>query len=84
MPLFKCSKCGGIENTALGDFWSTPEKPLCSECSTGIWHGRFEKKNATEAGCYIDKDGFLYYPNEVDLETMEWTYNRNYKMVGKA
>lgn len=46
MPLFHCSKCGVVENTALGAYWyeRLEGKPvLCSECSTGTWHGRFPK-----------------------------------------
>lgn len=35
MPLFKCHKCGTVENTALGDFWTNQDKPICSECKTG-------------------------------------------------
>lgn len=46
MPLFNCSKCGVVENTALGAYWynKAKERPvLCSECDTGVWHGRFAK-----------------------------------------
>lgn len=46
MPLFNCSRCGVVENTALGDYWYARAKGnpvLCSECSTGEWHGKFEK-----------------------------------------
>ena len=48
MPLFACSKCNAVENTALGEYWSRPKAPLCSECS-GLfnrWHGRFPKEQA--------------------------------------
>lgn len=49
MPLFQCSECYVIENTALGDFWSrqaglTPGLPICSQCATGKWHGRFARE----------------------------------------
>lgn len=47
MPLFNCSRCGVIENTALGAYWyerMKGEPVLCSECSTGTWHGRFPKQ----------------------------------------
>lgn len=85
MPCFRCSKCGCVENTACTDFWwRTKEEnlpPLCSECLEGKWHGRFEKRSAS--GWYYDKDGFIYSPAEVDAENMEWTYNRNFKMVGR-
>jgi hypothetical protein len=46
MPLFHCSKCGVIENTALGAYWYQKAKGdpvLCSECSDGAWHGMFNK-----------------------------------------
>lgn len=47
MPLFRCSKCDCVENTALGEYWGRPEKPLCSECSEirgNRWHGQFPKE----------------------------------------
>jgi hypothetical protein len=47
MPLFNCSKCGTIENTALGAYWYNRAKDLpvlCSECATGTWHGQFAKE----------------------------------------
>ena len=48
MPLYKCAKCGCVENTALGLYWTREimikdydwtgleeyrGKPLCSECA---------------------------------------------------
>jgi hypothetical protein len=34
---------------AIGDFWCRKDGDrLCSECSTGKWHGIFEKTKATE------------------------------------
>jgi hypothetical protein len=47
MPLFNCSKCGAVENTALGAYWWNRRKGkpvLCSECDTGKWHGMFPKR----------------------------------------
>lgn len=82
MPLFKCSKCEAVENTALGDFWTNQIEPICSECETGKWHGEFPKINATEFGYYKDSDGFIYSPEEVDNNV--WTYNKNIKMIGRA
>lgn len=78
MPLFACTKCNCIENTATSSFWNGNK--LCSECQTGKWHGYFEKKSAKRF--FIDSSGFLYSPEEVDYETMEWKYNRTRKMVG--
>lgn len=46
MPLFNCSRCGVVENTALGDYWNARRKGkpvLCSECADGVWHGMFGK-----------------------------------------
>lgn len=49
MPLFRCSKCGSIDNTAMGDYWMDTAEgrpPLCVECKTGVWHGEFPKEPA--------------------------------------
>lgn len=56
MPLFLCTKCGCIENTATSRYWTRrygdddletgSDDPLCSECDPkiGKWHGRFPKR----------------------------------------
>lgn len=86
MPLFKCSKCGAVENTALGSFWTNQNEPLCSECETGKWHGRFSKVYTTDDVFYQDADGFLYLEREVDFDIDEncFKYKNNIKMIGKA
>lgn len=53
MPLFICSKCRVIENTALGRYWETvmtKDEPLCSQCDPKInkWHGRFERQTVDQ------------------------------------
>lgn len=61
MPLFACSQCHAVENTALGEYWHSKAKGkpvLCSECSTGKWHGEFPKEFAY-IGWFIQPDGFL-------------------------
>lgn len=69
MPLYMCSKCGSVENTALGGYWrqqmeafesKKKHAPLCSACDPelGAWHGEFERKSAT--GYVQDKSGHLY------------------------
>ena len=63
MPLFECSQCGCVENTAVGNFWSSRNKPTCSECAFGKWHGKFKKESA--AGYHVDTDGYLWSENEV-------------------
>lgn len=54
MPLFNCTNCSVIENTALCRYWpllytrdkSIPFNPLCSKCDPeiGEWHGRFDRR----------------------------------------
>lgn len=54
MPLYECSNCHAVENTALTNFWwdvTHDGKPaLCSECDPqiGKWHGQFPKITAAE------------------------------------
>jgi len=48
MPIFVCSKCHCLENTACCEFWCRDREknpPLCSECDPeiGKWHGSFPK-----------------------------------------
>jgi len=69
MPLFECGKCKCIENTACSGFWSDRafsgiDRPLCSKCKTGKWHGRFEKRLAT--GLVEDSGGFIWGEEEIE------------------
>lgn len=59
------------------------KKWLCSECDPqiGEWHGRFEKMPAE--GMYFDENHMIYGADEVDEKTLELTYNRSFKMVGR-
>lgn len=85
MSLFRCTRCGCVENTACSDFyWDKYEEKipvLCSECKTGKWHGEFPKKSAD--GYFYDKDDLIYHPEEVDQVKMVWKYNPRFKMVGR-
>lgn len=55
MPLFKCKKCGIVDNTACGgSFWWDRENAQCSECYTGTWQAPFEKKTPEEMGLIPD------------------------------
>lgn len=62
MPLFECTKCHVVDNTALTNFWETrlPNggPALCSECDPDIgkWHGAFPR---TLAADYIQRYGLL-------------------------
>ena len=88
MPLFRCSKCGCIENTAVCNFWShahpikgeEKKDPLCSECDPeiGIWHEFFEKKSAI--GMLITDQGFLYTKQDKVLGTI----SSNITIVGEV
>ena len=67
MPLFMCTKCRCVENTALGYYWPAKFKdksPVeCSECHTGQWHGEFTKRPAD--GYFVDNQGFLWSMEEI-------------------
>jgi hypothetical protein len=62
MPLYECSACHGVENTALSNYWMRKAKGLallCSQCDPAIgkWHGQFVKR---DVACYEpDGRGFL-------------------------
>lgn len=81
MPLFPCSQCKSVENTAASNYWvaaySEGEKPLlCSECDPAIgkWHGLFPKRSAV--GMLIDQHGHLHSKNE--------KLPSHYRIVGKV
>jgi hypothetical protein len=65
MPLYECSACPCVENTALANYWwghVHNEKPaLCSECDPGIgkWHGEFPKEAVYVRGLVTNERGFL-------------------------
>ncbi len=65
MGLYRCTKCGCVENTALGHFHAAKldgEPVLCSECHTGTWHGEFPKRTPEEAGYVVDGRGMCSPP----------------------
>lgn len=75
MPLFMCTRCGCIENTATSEYWAqqmaayeaeTPFEPLCSEHNPAIgrWHNQFPRRSA--AGYVTDKRGFIYSREETE------------------
>lgn len=67
MPLFACSKCETVENTATGHFWGRQMQGLpvlCSECGeAGVWHGKFRQRKA-DATCFVNAAGHLIFPEE--------------------
>ena|ERR1035437_9476176 len=60
MPIYRCEKCGNVDNTALTNFWTRKGPALCSTCDTGKWHGAFPRTSADEL--LLGSDGFLYDP----------------------
>lgn len=66
MPLFRCSQCGVVDNTAMGTYWMavfkkpSGEPPLCTECdpTIGKWHGAFPRSHADEE--FVGGDGRRY------------------------
>jgi len=54
VPLFVCARCGHVDNTALGHYWDlrgpggVAAEPLCTQCRTGAWHGRFPRRTAED------------------------------------
>lgn len=74
MPLFECTNCHAVDNTALAGYWVRvylDEQPaLCSECNPAIgkWHSQFEKRTPKEAGLVTDpqNSAFLSPPGGWD------------------
>lgn len=71
MSIFKCSKCGVMENTAVSNYWSREKgsSPLCSQCDPeiGKWHGVFLRKPVPQG--YVEgTDGFIYDPDDPYLK----------------
>ena len=77
MPLFQCTKCGCVENTAASNYVhqtyaDPPEPALCSECDPeiGKWHDMFPKQSAV--GMLIASDGFLYDKAFEQSDSFKW------------
>lgn len=73
MPIFKCSSCGCVDNTALTRYWirKKDDPKLCSECDPAIgkWHDKFPKRLAIVVGYKLGADGFLYHSDEKPSHT---------------
>ena len=54
MPLFECSECHTVDNTALAEFWWQRDiekrAPVCSACNPDQheWHGKFPRTTLDE------------------------------------
>lgn len=76
MPLYRCTKCDVIENTALGGYWmqqmaahkaGVKHEPLCSQCDPAIrqWHDKFPRQAITPD--YVQtQQGYLYRNDEAE------------------
>lgn len=59
MPLFECSSCHVVDNTALTHYAirrAQKKPPLCSQCDPAIgkWHGAFPRQSMEE---FVAKHG---------------------------
>lgn len=81
MPIFLCSKCGVIENTALSNYWTRDwdveatqpvPPPLCSQCDPAIgkWHGAFERQQMP-VDHVVGPDGFVYQKTDPYLKRLK-------------
>lgn len=69
MPLFACSNCNCVEDTALCHYWGArlrQSATVCSACdpTIGKWHGEFPREAAD--GFINDRDGFLLDKRSVE------------------
>lgn len=73
MPLFECSQCHTVDNTATANYWARvhmDQKPaLCSACDPdlGTWHDRFPRTTLEE-----------YHRLYPDAKPVEYTIENNY------
>ena len=73
MSLFRCDRCGCVENTAPSGYWNKGDGPaLCTECDPDIakWHGIFPKQSAK--GMILASDGFLYSKEDTESASFKW------------
>lgn len=74
MPIFRCEKCGCVENTAPSGYWSRRDKgvALCTQCDPEIkkWHGMFKRMSAK--GLMLCSDGFLYTKEAVASDSFKF------------
>jgi hypothetical protein len=68
-PLFSCSRCNCVEDTALCHYWSArlrQNSAVCSACdpTIGRWHGEFPRQS--DQGWISDRSGFLLDKGSVE------------------
>jgi len=81
MSIYRCFKCGCVDNTACSDYWFREGKePLCTKCDTNKWHGIFPRMSAK--GLILCSDGFLYSPEDVASDSFKFREkNQGLKVV---
>ena len=71
MPVFLCSRCKIMENTAASHYWirKEGEPPLCTQCDPAIgkWHNMFERRLLPE-DCVVGPDGYVYHRDDPYLK----------------
>lgn len=83
MPIFRCSRCGCVENTATSSYWSQVGDHICSECETGKWHNLFHKVSAV--GYLIGSDGFLYSKQSYEAGNLDFRItHQGFSIVGEV
>ena len=76
MPIFKCEKCGMVENTSLCHYWyrvgAEKKEALCSQCDPEIakWHGQFSRTTPESHGYVKGPDNFWYMPDDDYLKRL--------------
>lgn len=90
MPCFICTKCGCIENTALGHYWgrnrtdflpnALPEelvgKPLCSECVPLQYHDGSRAGTGKWHGRFAKEHWSVYY-DYIKVDDIEYLISIN-------
>lgn len=70
MPLFECTECHVVENTATTtESWYHKARGLpmrCSQCADGKWHGLFPRQLVSESRYVTSAEGFLEPPGGWD------------------
>lgn len=85
MPLYECSKCHAVENTALTNFWwdhiHDGKPALCSECDPeiGKWHGKFDKITAEEYAAKYPDSPIQFRPTPKSETSTDSTPHQNPK-----
>jgi hypothetical protein len=77
MPVFLCSQCKMMENTAVSNYWTRKEgsPALCTACDPEVkkWHGIFDPK-PLPPDHIVGPDGFVYRKQDPILLSLRGPY----------